>query len=385
MHWKQQHTRHAFTIIEMLISILIVSSVFIGTFQVLSYIWFAKIRIIEKTQIEKEAFFASEQLIDLIKRWGTIDYEEYWNRRALWNTTFRAWYFSELSWFWNYGRGGDIWDPDNRWQEFYYCLSWDSDTDRMWTQGCLWNHNRTSDPIVSLNYNIDYSWLQQRYGQYRLQYIDHNWDLNPWHWDTTDGSWDFIQNDNVVFLGMGPDVFESWKDAGELYLINASWDERTFFRWKYEEDSYRLEGSTCDTNSDWDKEIHNDDTGCRGTIQILKLQWRDTTYNGSVDTWYIHPDFVSDWSDVIAWSNAEQYWQNIFSNRIHVSRAEFYLYPNQNLDYAWADSRSDLQVAPYLQLRLTLEPSWKERRKIQGTIPSVDIATTIHLTPFDIF
>ena len=379
MHWKQQHTRHAFTIIEMLISILIVSSVFIGTFQVLSYIWFAKIRIIEKTQIEKEAFFASEQLIDLIKRWGTIDYEEYWNRRALWNTTFRAWYFSELSWFWNYGRGGDIWDPDNRWQEFYYCLSWDSDTDRMWTQGCLQSRNRT---ISSTNAQ-SYSWSQQRYGQYRLQYIDHNSDLGESYWET---DWDFIWNENVLFLWMGPDVFNSWKDVGELYLINASWNERTFFRWKYKADPYLLEGSDCDTNNNWVKEISNDDTGCIGTIQILKLQWRDTTYNGSIDTWYIHPDFLSDWNEVIAWSNnTEKYWQNIFSNRIHVSHAEFYLYPNQNLDYAWADGRDDLQVAPYLQLRMKLEPSWKERRKIRGNIPSVDIVTTIHLTPFDIF
>jgi hypothetical protein len=39
-------------------------------------------KLIERTNMQQEAYFMSEKLFELIKTGGTIDYEEYWNRHA---------------------------------------------------------------------------------------------------------------------------------------------------------------------------------------------------------------------------------------------------------------------------------------------------------------
>lgn len=39
--------------------------------------------MIEKSEIEKESYLAAEMFFELIKKGGTIDYEEYWNRTAM--------------------------------------------------------------------------------------------------------------------------------------------------------------------------------------------------------------------------------------------------------------------------------------------------------------
>ncbi len=356
-----RQTHSAITLIEIMISMLIVSFILVAAFQTLSYVWIAKVKLIEKSQIEKEAFFASERLIDLIKKWGSIDYEEYWNRQAI-GTSFSWWHFSVPSWFWNQ------WD-------IYYCLS--GDGAYMGTWWCLSVANRT----LSWTTIVDYTWVQQRYGQYRLQYIDHNSDANGDFGDAN-GDLNFIWDDDDLFLWRGPDAFVLGSDVWELYLMNTSGNERTYFRWKIEPDAEAPTGATCSSGSG--KTITG--SWCLGTIQILKLQWEDTVGNGVIDTWYIDPEYVTDGSLIIAWSvDMNPYWQNIFSNRVHVSRAEFYLYPTQDGNYAWADPRPDLQVAPYLQLWLTLEPSWRERRRIRWEVPAVNIATTISLSQVDIF
>jgi len=84
-----------------------------------------------------------------------------------------------------------------------------------------------------------------------------------------------------------------------------------------------------------------------------------------VDTWLIHNDFLPNLTEVVAGSNGTNYWQTIFPNSINVSNAEFYLYPNKDLEYSWRDSNMGLQIAPYLQLKMTLQPSWKQKRKIR--------------------
>ena len=361
-----KYHKQALTLVEVMVSIIIISFVFVTAFQVLSYVWVWKIRIIERSQIEKEAFFASERLIDLIKKWGSIDYEEYWNRLVLWNTVFSNWHFSAASAFWN------MWT-------MYFCLSHNNEP--MWSNWCRqwhlpWSRNRTLSNTSSINR----TW-QQRYGQYRLQYIDHNSDANNDFWDANDDG-NFIWDDDDLFLGRWPNVFNAWADAWELYLINASWNERTFFRWRIIPDPDRPQGTNCPWSNakiiSWD--------GCLWTIQILKLVWRDTNGDWLINSWVYHPDFVWGSSDIQATvANSGNYWQNIFSNRIHVSRAEFYLYPNQDINYAWADPDPSLQVSPYLQLSIRLEPSWRERRKIRWVIPSVDIATTINLSSVDMF
>ena len=84
-----------------------------------------------------------------------------------------------------------------------------------------------------------------------------------------------------------------------------------------------------------------------------------------IDTWIIHEDFLTTAADVVAGSNATSYWQPIFPNSINVSNVEFYLFPNKDLEYSWRDTNAAIQMAPYLQIKMTLQPSWKEKRKIK--------------------
>jgi hypothetical protein len=106
--------------------------------------------------------------------------------------------------------------------------------------------------------------------------------------------------------------------------------------------------------------------------------------DGIIDTWLIHDDFNSSGVEVVAGSDSVDYWQAIFPDTIHISDVEFYAYPNKSLAYSWRDSDTSIFIAPYIQIKMSLQPSAKAKRKISGVVPVVDIATTIQLSSLDI-
>lgn len=374
-----------FSLVEIIIGILIVSIVMVSAFSVLWSIWISKTKLIERTQVERQAYFASERFFEMIKRWWTIDYEEYWNRFS-YNTAYSNWHFTNQSGFWNYWNNGNPWTTVwwYGWRQ-YNCLS--KNTDNMWTSWCLTDYNVTLDGWSS---HDDYTWEPQRFTQYSRQFIDRNSDEDADGWDENgDGS--VIDDDDDLFLWIGPEAFPNWVDVGELYLISNEWTERTLFRWNVWLDPDRPTWTVCTwtQNMTW--------TWCLWTIEFLKLVWEDFGYDhsdlsddtdgsqwdGVIDTWFIHPDFLTGSTSVIADSNTYSYWQPIFPNTINVSDVEFYLYPNKDTEYSWRDSDVSIEVAPYLQLKMNLQPSWSQKRKVRWEIPVVEVATTIQLTDLD--
>ena len=369
-----------FSLIEILVGMLIVSFVILAWFSTLSAVGVAKIKLVEKTNIETEAYFATERFFELIKKWGTIDYEEYWNRYSYNSVDYENGHFQEVTGFWNFWRWGIIGSPSYG-GGFYYCAS--TNGSNMWTWWCLSDFN-----IPAANYLGS----PQKYGQYQLQFIDHNSDSDGTADEDNDGN--IFGDSDDLYLWIWPEAFPEGENLGELYLINSLGNERTFFRWNVRDDEDAPVGENCDfTNPQapvwwW----------CLGVIEFIKLIWVDygadkdlsislwdpTENDGIIDTWLIHPDFSNDGSSPVAWSEAEEYWQPIFSNSTHISKAEFYLYPNKNIEYSWRDTRLDLNTAPYLQIQLTLLPSWKEKSKIKWELPTVDIATTIQLLDTDL-
>lgn len=374
-----------FSLIELIIGITIVTMVMISGFQALSMIGIGKIKIIENTKIQQEAYFATERLFELIKKWGKIDYEEYWNRYSYNPGSFSSGHFLQNSGFGNYG---------NR----HYCLSWNGLP--MWSGGCLTNFNVDSN---SANPNIDYSWERQVYNQYKRQFIDYNGDADA-DIGNEDASpaWSesFKGDDDDIFLGMGPAAFPYSQALPELYLINNAGTERTFFRWKVGYDpfdpNYNIVTGT-NPHCNFTVAQFPTGTGCLWTIQMLKLTWLDEWYDhgiydgnaaggfwdddGEIDTWLIHKDFDPTYSTGrLATTTANWYWQNIFPDTIHVSNVAFYLFPHKDIEYSWKDPSAQIQVAPYLQMKMTLQPSAKEKRKIKGITPQIEIATTIHLS-----
>ena len=264
----------------------------------------------------------------------------------------------------------------------------------MWENGCLSRAN-ISDAWV-LNQNNQNN--QQRFGQYGKQFIDRNSDNDSDNGDE-DGDGSIIGDDDDLFLWIWPTAF-SWSvdpnKVWELYLINAAGNERTYFRWRVETALWWFvpTGAVCDYSNP------ENPTGeaCQGTIETLKLIGRDywfdhvpwtidtdgSQWDGVIDTWFIHPDFISGWGDEVAGFSSDNYWQPIFPDSINISDFEIYAYPNKDLEYSWRDGDESILVSPYIRLKYTIRPSLDVQAKIVWKAPSVEIATTIQLSSLDL-
>jgi len=366
--------KRGFTLIEIMVWILIVSIVLIWWFQALIFTTIWKSKLIQRTDIQKESFYFTEKLFEMIKQWWTIDYEEYFNRKVIWNSTYSSWHFSIPSGFWNYWKWWNLWNS-NFWDEFYYCRS-DDWTKMTWTW-CVTKFN---------SWPTNYSWKQQRYWEYSLQFIDYNsnYDNDWWTpWDE-DGDWNIIWDDDDEYLGSWPVAFEEWKNIKELYLINGNKTERTLFRWVVDKDPY----SPWNCSLDWLNNITW--TWCIWNIEYLKLDWKDrwmnhdltttwsTQYDWITDTWLINPDFTS-WIEKVAWSGSVD-WVKLFPSSINVSEFKVYWYPNININYNWKNNNVSSNISPYVIIKMKLKPSWVSRRLMKWEWKELDFSMTINLT-----
>lgn len=375
----------AFSLIEILIWILIISIIMVAAFQTLSSVWIAKVKLIERVEIEKQAYFSSERFFELIKKWWTLDYEEYWNRYS-YDNSFVDGYFANISWFGNYADAVDIWSISYD-DSLYYCVSPNSWS--MWTWGCLLSHNTEFLTIKR----------PQLFWQYEQQFIDRNSDGDTDGWDE-DGDGSIIWDDDDLFLGIWPPAFSGSIDVNkvwELYLISNDGTQRTYFRWRVEELTWSFVPSwaVCDLTSNPEHPVWE---ACQGTIEMLQLIWADhwfdhdswiidadgSQWDGKIDTWFIHPDYASWNSTIVAGSNTNNYWQAIFPSTIHIKDFEIYAYPQKDLNLSWKDNISEILISPYIQIKYTIQPSLSIKAKIKWVPPSVDIATTINLLNLDI-
>lgn len=363
-----------FTLIEIMLWILIFSMVIIWWFQALSAVTLWKIKLIEKTDITKDAFYFSEKLFEEIKKGWTIDYEEYFNRKVVWGAT-SSWHYSIQTWFWNFWNWWSTpWTPwaNNYWNGFYYCRSWNWVA--MWTWWCY------NNPTLN---NLWVSWWPQRYGQYAFQFIDYNSNADDDLWDE---DWDtkIRDDDDDENIWEWPVVFTWWTNTKELYLI--SWDrkKRTIFRWTWSEDPDKPITSSCNSTTFW--------SWCIWNVEFIKLEakdwglshnsWSTSTWSFDwlMDTWIIDKEFTA-WNEVIAWSNDINYRQPLFPSNISVTNFEVYPYPNIDKKYSWKSS-SIVDVNPYVKIKLSLSPSWKKRWSMKWVVPETKIITTINLTDY---
>lgn len=375
----------AFTLIEIIIWILIVSIVIVSWFDAYVKVWIWKIKLIEETEIQKDSFFFSEKFFQLVKNWWTIDYEEYFNRKVVWNTTFWSGHYDEDTWFWNFWEWWSVWNS-TYWTGFYLCRSWDWVLNKMTWSWCYDNDTLN-------NTWIDYTWSPQRYGQYSYQFIDYNsnhdadwlleWDEN---WD-----WNIVWDDDDEYLWLWPEVFTWGIDVKELYLI--SWDKktRTLFRWNVDKDSSAPVTQFC--NAIWDD-------WCRWTIEFLVLEGKDwwldhdgdtstnpdwTQNDWVIDTWLIGGKFswetnLDSTNSVVAGSDSINYRKPLFDDNINVTDFQVYLYPNIDSYYSWKSVQSSHNISPYVTLHFKIKPSWETRKKLRNTWRELNFNTTINLT-----
>jgi len=269
---------------------------------------------------------------------------------------------------------------------------------------------------------------QQRYGQYSFQVMDYNGNLDNDQWDEN-GDGNIIWDDDDENTGYAPRVTFNAIDPSvitntthEIYLISADKKHRTYFRWnwKVDENAPDDKKNMCqwsDTFVDW----------CIGTIEILKLEWVDwgkihdpsipnidpntpsiqntdqeNLYDGIIDTWLIDKVFDYNYNpntpEIRTIAGAESvrnnsqamdvYWQPLFSDDISVTDFQVEIYPHTDTNLWWKNfegpdaeiKNKSINIAPYLRLSLTLQPSWKKR--VSGNpaeTATYKYTTTIHL------
>ena len=351
-----------FTLVEMIVSITIFAFIIIMAFDAMGNIWILKTRISSQLDLNSELYSATEKFVDLIKTGGDIDYEEYWNRKAV-GTTTMSWHYQVFTWFGNYGSG---WLVDWTYGSgLYYCVSGNGMP--IWTGGCL-------------------SGGFQRYGQYRQQFIDYNSNANSDSWDE-DGNGNIRGDDDDEDLGIGPSAFTGGIGLKELYLIKkGSNPERTYFRWILRPDANWPPGAIC--------ELSGPTVGsgnCLWNIQVLKLVGKDLglshswvvlsngRYDGIIDTWACHQDYACIWSNNLA-TGTEIEWVDIFPSWVNVKNIDFLPFPEKDFRYAWKESSDSLVLNSYVRIRLTLGLAWEKRKKIRGPSGDITIATTINLS-----
>lgn len=373
---------NAFTLVEILIGILIVTTVLIAWFQALSSVWKGKVKLIQETDLQKDAFLFSEKLFTMIKKGWVIDYEGYFDRKVS-GSSYSSGHYQDASWYGNFGYGWNI-GTTTYGAEFYYCRSGIGVANKIsGSGGCV----ETNNYLSSTQTDIDFSNTPQRYGQYSFAFLDYNSNYNNDNGDENgDGS--IKGDDDDEYTGFGPEIFPANSVQRELYLMSGDKRKRSYFRFSVKKDPYAPSASSCSIDN------ANVMTGswCIGTIEVLFLEWRDwwmdhnpilndaTGNDGVIDTWIVSPALTA-WSQVIAGSQSmEDFRVPLFPESIHVEDFKIFLYPNKDLDKAWKENTADSNISPYVRIWYTLSPSWKSRRNIAGKIRKIPFSTTINLT-----
>jgi prepilin-type N-terminal cleavage/methylation domain-containing protein len=280
---KNSENLRAFTLIEMIVSVTIFSIIIIMAFSAMGNIGILRNSVTNRLDLNNELYSVTEKFVDLIKTGGDIDYEEYWNRRAV-GTTTSSGHYDVFSGFGNYGSGGVV---ANYGDGIYYCIS--GNGLKMGTGGCLTGFNI---------YTADVSSQPQRYGEYRQQFIDYNTNANGDGGDeNADGN--IRGDDDDEDLGMGPSAFTGGIGMKELYLVKkGTQSERIYFRWTLQMDPNGPPGTICEMSG-----ANMGSGNCLGNIQMLKLVGKDLglshstsvaspgKYDGIIDTWACHADY----------------------------------------------------------------------------------------------
>ena len=92
------------TLLELVISMVIFSLVMIFILSSVQSMMAARIKSMNRIALTEELYFFSEQLFTAIKDGGTIDYEEYWNRKT-YNTELNGSHYKFASGVGNFGHG----------------------------------------------------------------------------------------------------------------------------------------------------------------------------------------------------------------------------------------------------------------------------------------
>ncbi|HRI35870.1 MAG TPA: hypothetical protein PK765_02100 [bacterium] len=362
----------------MIVSITLFAIVLITAFDGFGMISKLRYQVEAEIDLNKDVYESIETLVALVKDGGQIDYEEYFNRKAM-GYSMNAGHYANLTGFGNYGSGGIVGSSSyGNWH--YYCGSSTGGVN-MGNDGCM-----AAD-------------TPQRYGEYELQFVDYNANADDDPTDCfvrgfpgaqagdedCDGSVRFDDDDEVI--GRGPAVFTGGTAIKELYLIRTKPSpERIYFRRIVRGDP-AVAGNLmlpCDLAT-------GSGAGCIGNIQILRMRGRDLgkthsatgqavgLYDGLLDTWLCHEDYDCVNPNNVA-SGLDSEWVDLFPSTVNVRDIEFFITPNKKAEFAWRENADDVKAAESVGIVITIGHSWERRKLIKTSDPFLRVSTTINLT-----
>lgn len=273
-----------FTLVEVLVSVMLAGIILTAAYSAFQGIMKSQVRLSGVIDIQKNLFYLNEKLSSLIHNGGTIDYEEYFNRRMLgytrWFITPRSgvqiYTFSTLS---KYGNGSGSSKPT-----VYVCgEDSSSNEDACLGNNAVWIKKPGDIPTFNTTLYDTTSPKQQWYGQYRELAFDYSTSLpNP-----------------IKLPSIYPDSTTPWTNFSseglpELYLIKKMPDgtfERTYFR-------HIFIGESSDSKNICDPAIST--KNCLGKIQMTRMKSCDifkadgaSGADGIIDLWIPLTDFSS--------------------------------------------------------------------------------------------
>lgn len=343
--------KKAFTLVEVIIVVSVFSVVMISIINIYRSMVGLKYNIQAKQNLLESSYFVMERLNVLLRDY-TVDYEEYFNRSAIWCIWKNSfWDFvrniskedTYCSQFTAYGNNNNFLTDKELVFSNYYCSSftWENTPSKVYKNQFL---NQWSGCAIS--------WFQS-YGQYKNQFIDMKSDVDSELW--------VVHDDDDENLWIWPKAIFDQDNVKELYLISQDKTKRLLLRRK-------LVGSWDFNGTGWIWDIENERLY---TIQILKLRWFDAwdlhdfnistssgVYDWKIDTWACDYSqwFICSWSQV--WDNiysgyklpldVDDGWTNLFDGNLTITDWNISVYPTKDPDYSF--SENEVQINPYFTI-----------------------------------
>lgn len=315
----------AFTLVELLVAITILSIVLIISTSSILFINAGNRRIQVSEQIYEDTRFLMERIVKEFRA-GTIDYEEYWSKKVL-NSSEYGQNFGEYSkTFIDPGT-----DPDTGFQDEFGTECVDRDTG-------LGSNEQT--PPCPPEMRIAPESIDQSIGQ------------NPFS-----GNADFS---NAVCQSQNSNTCEnnSHHNQEELYIISSNGLKKTILK--------RIgNGIDEDNNSEID-DGGKDDTG-KEQLAMLKLIRENTSTN----EWKNNSDFI----DInIKDQNIDDF-VTLTPSSIEIVDLKFFISPIENPQKAFRETK--IQYQPHVTIILTAKASKEIGAGIRGPAPKITLQTTI--------
>lgn len=376
-------SQKGFSLIEILISVTLLSWLLIVWFSAFGDLWKLKNKIVVGMDTYEQLSMSTDLFFTTLKQSGTIDYEEYFNRSTL-GLTLSDWHYIIPSGFWNYGSGGII-GSDVFWSGAYLCRSGSGIT--MADAGCFLSGSLNTAGIAQTG-------IMQRYGSYQSQFMDYNSDASP---DSAGGSvgpgdqnadGNITGDDDDEDLWKGPAAFSGI--VHELYLIKktSTRTERNIFRLRVERDPDAPLFMDCDVDS-WTG------SGCIGRLEMLQLVGRDygsshglpvfatgAVFDGKIDTWECADGYYCSLPSGVSWhylpTGTDSEWVSLLWPDINVQSLEFQPAPTTDISLAWKDPNAVAQNA-HVRIKMQVWYGWKKKKILSGKIPTVTITTMVNL------